>query len=434
MADNTSKKLRTQMMYQVFVRNYSKEGTFRAVMKDLDRIKSLGTDIIWLMPIHPIGQLQRKGNLGSPYAISDFRRVNPEFGTIEDFAELVGTVHDKGMKCIIDVVYNHTSPDSVLAKEHPEWFYHRADGSFGNRVGDWSDIIDLDYSNKELWDYQIETLKMWAEYVDGFRCDVAPMIPIKFWEKAREEVGKVRKDCIWLSESIEPGFIKYLRSCGLTAHSDCEIYRAFDMSYEYDCYNDLVSYLKGSASLKYYADSLNRQEYIYPENYIKLRFLENHDQPRARFYIPDIKKLRNMTAFTFFRKGTALIYNGQEKAVSHLPDLFDKDEVLWDSEENTDLSGFIRNLADIKKKDIFAEGAFEVRAVGESFLTAVYKYGRQKAAGIFSMKAESASVPVDMKDGIYTDLISGKKAEVFRGCIASYGEPIILISDGEADE
>ena len=150
MAVSTQKTLRNQVMYQVFVRNFSDEGTFAAVQSRLDEIKALGTDIIWFMPIHPIGRQARKGTLGSPYAISDYREVNPEFGSMSDFKSLVGAIHGKGMKCIIDVVYNHTSPDSVLSQKHPEWFYHRPDGSFGNRVGDWTDIIDLDYSNREL--------------------------------------------------------------------------------------------------------------------------------------------------------------------------------------------------------------------------------------------------------------------------------------------
>ena len=169
------------MMYQIFVRNFSEEGTFKAVIPQLDRIKALGTDIVWLMPIHPIGKAQRKGSLGSPYAISDYRAVNPEFGTVDDLRELTGEVHKRGMRLIIDVVYNHTSPDSVLSREHPELFFHKPDGSFGNRVGDWTDIIDLDYSNKDLWKYQADSLKMWAEIVDGFRCDVASLIPLVFW-------------------------------------------------------------------------------------------------------------------------------------------------------------------------------------------------------------------------------------------------------------
>ncbi len=184
MANDTKIDLRKQMIYSIFVRNYSPEGNFEGVRKDLDRIKDLGTDIIWLLPIQPSGKekRKRKGILGSPYAISDYRAINPEYGTMEDFKRLCDDVHAKGMKIIIDCVYNHTSPDSVQAKEHPDWFYHKKDGSFGNKVGDWSDVIDLDYSHKDLWKYQAETLVMWAKYVDGFRCDVAPMVPVDFWK------------------------------------------------------------------------------------------------------------------------------------------------------------------------------------------------------------------------------------------------------------
>ena len=122
MAVDTKKSLRNQVLYSIYVRNYSKEGTFAAVQADLDRIKALGTDIIWLLPIHPTGEKNRKGSLGSPYAIRDYRAVNPEFGTLDDFRHLVDAIHARGMKCIIDVVYNHTSPDSWLAENHPEWF------------------------------------------------------------------------------------------------------------------------------------------------------------------------------------------------------------------------------------------------------------------------------------------------------------------------
>ena len=425
MALDTSKDLRNKVMYQVFVRNFSEEGTFARVEEALPRIKSLGADIIWLMPVHPIGEKKRKGTLGSPYAISDYRSINPEFGTLDDFIRLTNAIHDTGMKCIIDVVYNHTSPDSVLSREHPEWFYHDKNGSFGNRVGDWSDIIDLDYNNKELWDYQIDTLKYWAKYVDGFRCDVAPLIPIEFWLKAREEVAKVRPDCIWLSESVEPGFILYMRSRGMTALSDSEIFGAFDISYEYDCYKSFCDFLK-EGSLEEYVKDINRQEYIYPDNYVKLRFLENHDVPRAAFLIPDEKILKNLTAFMFFQKGTALVYNGQEYGKSHLPGLFDKDTIEWDSGEMTDLSPLISKLAKIKRMSVFTDSTYEVRNVRDEFIVASHTHSDRKAVGVFAVKNVSGVVPVELNDGVYTDLISGKKTEIARGMLRSQGEPIIL--------
>ena len=426
MAKKTAKNLRNMTMYQVFVRNFSEDGSFNSVKEKLPEIRALGTDIIWLMPIHPIGKLQRKGTLGSPYAISDYRAVNPEFGTIEDFKSLVDEIHAQGMKCIIDVVYNHTSPDSVLSSLHPSWFYHKEDGSFGNRIGDWSDIIDLDYSNTDLWRYQIDTLKLWASIVDGFRCDVAPLIPLDFWLQARKEVEEVRPGCIWLSESVEPGFITYLRGRGMTALSDSEIYQAFDMCYDYDVYGEWRDYLSGKGSLARYAEAVNRQEYIYPDNYIKLRFLENHDQPRAAYLIPDDKARRSWTAFTCFQKGMTLIYAGQEYGIEHLPSLFDKDTVPFDSADK-DEREFLRTLADIKKQDVFTDSTYRVTAVSDSFLVAAHTGKSRQALGVFSVKGESAWVPVEFEDGVYTNLIDNSDVEVFRGGIRSCGEPIILI-------
>jgi glycosidase len=427
MANNTPKSLRNLMMYQVFVRNYSKEGTFKEVQRDLDRIKALGTDIVYLMPIHPIGVKNRKGTLGSPYAISDYRAVNPEFGTLEDFKSLVDSIHAKGMKCIIDVVYNHTSPDSVLSKEHPEWFYHKEDGSFGNRVGDWSDIIDLDYSNEGLWDYQIETLKYWAKIVDGFRCDVAPMVPVEFWDRARNEVATVCPECIWLAESIEYSFITHLRGRGIIAHSDAEVFHAFDVSYDYDIYPGLAGYCRGEQPLNAYLEGLNRQEVIYPENYVKLHFLENHDQTRAHFLIPNEKELRNFTAFMFFQKGLPFVYAGQEFGASHLPGLFDKDTISLEPEDGIDMSNLIKTLSDIKKDDIFSDGNYECMKMPNDTVSASISREDKKAVGVFALQGATSNVRVPLDDGSYTNLIDGKTVEVFRQSLQCCGEPIIIM-------
>ena len=430
MAVNTPKELRNMTMYQVFVRNFSEEGTFIKVQERLDEIKALGTDIIWLMPIHPIGTIKRKGSLGSPYAISDYRAVNPEFGTMEDFKALAEAIHARGMKCIIDVVYNHTSPDSVLSTEHPEWFYHKEDGSFGNRVGDWTDIIDLDYSNKELWDYQIETLKLWAETVDGFRCDVAPLIPLAFWLAARQAVEKVRPGCIWLSESVEPGFITYMRGRGITALSDGEIYQAFDLCYDYDVYGKFRDCLSGKGTLADYAEAVNRQEYIYPENYVKLRFLENHDQARAAFLLPDDAALLNWTAFCYFQKGLTLIYAGEEYGAEHTPSLFDKDTVdLSENDMSEVLTPFITKLAEIKRGAVFTDSVYTVKAQLERFLIAEHESKHGRALGIFAVKGDTGYVETDFPDGVYTDRISGEEVEVFRGGVQCFGAPMILIAE-----
>ena len=234
MAEHTDQNLLHQVMYSVFVRNHTKEGTFRALEGDLDRLKGLGADIIWLMPIHPIGSEGRKGTLGSPYAIQDYRGINPEYGTREDFIHLVDAIHARGMKCIIDVVYNHTSPDSVLAHTHPEYFLRDAEGRPTRKVADWWDVVDLDYSNRDLWNYQIDTLKQWAAIVDGFRCDVASSVPLDFWCEARRQVETVRLGCIWLAESVHGAYVLGMRRTGAACATDTELYRAFDMTYDYD--------------------------------------------------------------------------------------------------------------------------------------------------------------------------------------------------------
>ena len=423
MAWNTDRSLRNQVIYCVFVRNYSPEGTFEKVRQDLPRIRDLGTDILWFLPIHPIGAEKRKGILGSPYAIRDYRAVNPEYGTMEDFRALAEDTRRNGMKCVIDVVFNHTSPDSLLRREHPEWFYHRPDGSFGNRVGDWTDIIDLDYAHKALWDSQIETLKMWAEVVDGFRCDVAPMVPLDFWLKARKEVEEVRPGCLWLAESVDPGFIRALRAMGLAASSDGELYRAFDMTYDYDIYDRYRDACTGQGTLEAFAAALDGQEGIYPENYVKMRILENHDRLRAAALIPDDRALRNWTALAFFAKGIPLVYNGQEHACRTRPGLFDRDPIPWG--EGQDLSPLIRRLAMIRRDPLFAFGAFSVRAEGE-ILCAEHRRGRERLLGFFCVRGRGGAVPCGLPDGNYADLIGGGALRADQGLLPLGGEPVIL--------
>lgn len=311
MAKNTDQALKNCSIYSIYIRNHSAEGNFEAVEKDLERIRDLGTDIIWFLPIHPIGIKNRKGKLGCPYAIRNYREINPEYGTFEDFKRLVDKIHQWEMKCMIDVVYHHTSPDSWLVEHHPEFFY-RKNGKLGNKIGDWWDVVDLDYQNRELWDNQIETLKMWGSIVDGFRCDVASMVPIEFWKEARSKVDEVNADCFWLAESVHGHFIREVRERGFAAHSDSELYEVFDVCYDYDVQPYFDGYLNGKFCLQSYVDMLNLQEVIYPENYIKLRFLENHDNLRAKFRVPNEKQLRNWTAFLYFQKGSVLIYAGQE--------------------------------------------------------------------------------------------------------------------------
>ena len=414
--------LRNSTIYCVFVRNHG--GSFEAVREDVPRIRSLGADILWLLPIHPIGKEKRKGTLGSPYAISDYRAVNPEYGTMEDFVRLADAVHQNGMKLMIDVVYHHTSPDSVLAGKHPEWFYHKPDGSFGNHVGDWSDVIDLDFDQRPLWDELIDTLCQWAAIVDGFRCDVAPMVPVQFWKEARAAVEKVRPGCIWLAESVETEFVRYNRQQGVLCHSDAEMYEAFDICYDYDVYGDFLRYLKGEQPLDAYVSALLRQEGIYPADYVKLRYLENHDRPRAAFLIPDEKARKNWLAFMFLQKGTALIYDGQEFGPAHRPGLFDADPIALGGQ--APLADYIGHLASIKKELVPPEGAYDLKALPNDWISLSYAQGEKRLLGFFSLKGKDGLLPVSLPEGSCENLLDGKPVMVEEGLISSRGEPVLL--------
>lgn len=424
MAVDTDNRLQNQVIYSVYVRNHTPEGTFLSVIPDLDRIKALGTDIVWFMPIHPIGEKGKKGSLGCPYANRDYRTVNPEYGTMEDFKKLVGEIHARGMKCMIDVVYNHTSPDSVLYSEHPEYFYHDADGKPGNKIGDWSDVIDLDYNNRSLWDYQIESLCMWAEIVDGFRCDVASFVPLEFWEMARQAVKKVRPGCIWLAETVHLGFGCLARRRGIYSMLDYDAYSAFDIEYDYDVRKAFDDYLEGSSRLSHYLDLLNFQEGMYPANYNKLRALENHDQPRICSFVKDEKALVNYTAFLYFLKGTTLIYAGQEFENDNRPSLFEKEPI--DRASGRDLSGLMRRLYEIKQ-DFGSEDYFSASADDEHDIAVLERGGNgRRFIGVFSLRGESADVSVGVPYGRYKNLIDGSPVNIRYGKLRCSGEPVII--------
>lgn len=425
MAKNTDISLRNQVIYSVYVRCHTEQGTFRAMIEDLDRIRDLGTDIIWFMPIHPIGIKGKKGSLGCPYANRDYRTVNPEYGTIEDFQVLVDAIHERGMRCIIDVVYNHTSPDSTLVKEHPEFFYHKPDGAMGNHVGEWTDVVDLDYTCQELWDYQIESLKMWAGIVDGFRCDVASFVPVEFWIKAREACETVRPGCIWLAETVHSSFGLMARQSGLYSANDYEMFRAFDMEYDYDIREVFDRYLKGECRLSNYMDMMNFQECLYPENYIKLRCLENHDQPRICSFVKDKAALENYTAFLYFLKGTTLLYAGQEYCCDHLPSLFEKEVFVRDM--GKDISNWFTRLNRMKKELLSDQDVFVASADDDHDIAILERSDNQvKKIGIFSLQAKRADVAVNMPSGTYKNHLDGRNVCVVDGKVHCEGKPMVL--------
>jgi len=422
---NTKVSLRNLVIYQVFVRNHTIEGTFNALVQDLDRIQSLGVNMVYLLPIHPIGTKNRKGSLGSPYSIQDYRLINPELGTMDDFKNLIKEIHQRKMKVMIDEVLNHTSRDSRLLKEHPEWFYRDKNNEFANRVGEWWDVTDLSYADKGLWVELADTLKTYAEYgVDGFRMDVASMVPLEFWEYARKVVARVNKNVIWLSESVHGSFNKYIRDLGFSSSSESEIYQVFDMAYDYDAYPYFEAYLKGQRPFKDYLEAISRQEEIYPQNYVKMKNLENHDCPRIADLVQgNLDKVLNWTGFIFFQKGSVMLYAGEEFLSNIRPDLFEKSVF----NRQGDIQDFIRKLTKLKKDKVFASGIYNVHLPeidGVAYQT--FEDASVKMIGIFNVALNEGKIKIDLPDGKYRNLLTNRYVKVLHQEMKLKKSPVVL--------
>ncbi|MGM0496262.1 MAG: alpha-amylase family glycosyl hydrolase [Bacillota bacterium] len=422
----TNIKLRNLVFYQIYVRNFSKEGNFQAVIDDLDRIKALGVDVILLMPIHPIGELDRIGKLGSPYSIKTYNAIREELGTMQDFEKLIKAVHNKKMKIMMDIVYNHTAKDAYYHENHPEWYFKNENGQSCSKVNKWTDVYDFDFSSdKSLW---FELLNILVKYsrmdIDGFRCDTASMIPLDFWKMARKHIRKVNPKFIWLSESIRGKHLKQLRDIGLNCLSESELFQEFDIAQDLDVEPDQKAYLKGEGPLRHYLEGLRNQEQIYPKNYVKLHHIETYDSERiAKRLNNDLDKIKNWNAFMFFQKGAALIYAGQEYASDILPSLHDKD--LYNKPH--DLTAFFKKLTSLKSRSIFAKGIYDVhmRDIDE---VAYQTFENDKLIyhGIFNLGKVKGQLDVNIKDGRYRNYLDKKIIKVENGKIDLKSYPIII--------
>ena len=403
MAKDTPASFRNLVIYEIYVRNHGPNGTFADVEADLERIRALGVDVIWFMPIHPIGKLNKKGSLGCPYSIQDYRGVNPEYGTRQDFKRLIEKAHALGLKVMIDVVYNHTAHDSVLVKEHPEYFHQDAEGKPVTTVPDWSDVIDLKHPHPGLTEYLVETLKGWAEFgVDGFRCDVASLVPQEFWATARREVARVKPGVIWLAETVHAAFVGERRSKGLPGLSDSEIYESFDLTYDYDIWPIWQLAVQGKVTVRRYLEMLRYQDCIYPANFIKMRCTENHDQARIMRLAPGRNQALAWTGFAAFNHGAFLIYAGQESEAGHTPSLFDVDKVQWGSYA---LQSYLTRLAQLKKDPILMNGKFTL-LVSDPAIQAAWRHEDKGLYGIFNVSGKDGFVMVQLPDGTYVDVLN----------------------------
>ena len=400
-------------IYEVNVRQYTPEGTFKAFESHMPRLKELGVEILWFMPIHPIGEVNRKGALGSYYSVKDYYGVNPEFGTLDDFKSVVAQAHQLGMKVIIDMVANHTSHDAVLVKEHPDWYVH---DSLGNLVSpfDWTDVAKLDYTKPELRKYMIDMFKYWIKDIDidGFRCDVAAEVPVDFWNEARAELN-----------GIKPVFM-------LAEASNVELQKfAFDADYDWELHHTLNALAQGKKNVNDLEQYLLKKYATYPRNTIKINFITNHDENswNGTEFERMGDAVKAMAAFTFVIDGMPLIYTGQEVGFNRRLKFFDKDEVSW--KDSLNLFPFYKKLVELKKSTpVLAAGdrgadIFRIKSNADSAVFAFTRKNESQALfAIFNLSANQQIATLTGNDyaGTYTNVMTGEKF-VFQG-----GEEISL--------
>lgn len=324
-------RAKDMVLYEVNIRQYTPEGTFNAFASHLPRLEELGVDILWIMPVQPIGEKNRKGGLGSYYSISDYTAINPEFGTMEDFKSLVNEAHQRGMLVILDWVANHTAWD------HP-WMeingYHTKDslGQVISPVPDWSDVADLNYANMDMQDDMIRALRFWVTEagIDGYRCDVAGYVPMTFWNRAKDSLD-VDADVFMLAEWDEPKM-----------HDD-----AFHMTYGWGMHHEMNGVAKGEKNVDSLIAFVNNDLTKYPEDAFRMNFTTNHDENSwngtvfERFGEGHLAYA--VLAFTI--QGMPLIYSGQEAGLDKRLAFFEKDSIDWSDVKYQD---FYASLVDLK--------------------------------------------------------------------------------------
>ncbi|WP_445456772.1 alpha-amylase family glycosyl hydrolase [Flavobacterium sp. HNIBRBA15423] len=363
----TSEITENAIIYEANIRQYSPEGTFNAFTKDIPQLKELGVKIIWVMPIFPISQTKRKATggddskfasempkeeqskyLGSYYAISDFKKINPEFGTIEDFRKMVKTAHENGIYVILDWVPNHTGWDHIWIKEHPEFYTQNEKGEIvdptnpetGKSWG-WTDVADLNYDNQELRKTMTADMLHWIknENIDGFRCDVASNVPTDFWQQAISTLRK-EKNIFMLAEAWQPELLKD---------------NLFDMYYSWDGHHTMNDIAKGKKTVADWDTYMEKSVKQYEANDIAMNFVDNHDENSWNGTIKermgDASEI--MMALSYMTPGIPLIYSGDEYDLNHRLKFFEKDSIPKIKGKNWDI---FKTLGKLKEENIALNG------------------------------------------------------------------------------
>ncbi len=391
-------------IYEVNIRQFTPEGTFKAFETHLPRLKKMGVDILWLMPIHPIGVENRKGGLGSYYAISDYKAVNPEFGTLDEFKKLVKSAQVQGMKIIIDWVANHSSPDNVWVKQgHKDWYTLDSLGKLQPTIGtDWWDVADLNYDNKEMRKEMIASMKYWLTEanIDGFRCDVASWVPIDFWVEARKELDATKK-VFMLAEAEE-----------------LEMHQAFDMTYGWHLHHVMNEIAQGKKDVqeiyKYAKDNKH------PKSEYRMHFTSNHDE--NSWNGTEMERMgESRFAFAVFAatfEGMPLVYNGQETSLDRRLKFFEKDSIDW---IKMDLVPFYTKLLQLNRSNKAlwnGESGGEVKFISAADEKNVLVFTREKDGNkvlvMINMTGNDQKVKLNnaLLAGKYKELFSGKKAKM----------------------
>ena len=336
-ARKSAEWVRSAVVYEVNARNFSARGDFDGVTERLDEIARLGVTIVWLMPVHPIGERNRKGTYGSPYSVRDYYGIDPSFGTASDLKRLVGRAHTLGLRVIIDIVANHAAWDSVMMA-HPQCWSRDAAGAIVSPAPDWTDVAGLNYDNRALRDYMIEMLSHWIREfdLDGFRCDVAGMVPTDFWNEARVALDRVKPELFMLAEW----------------HSADLLTEAFDADYAWPFHKALNAVFMDGAPATRLRDVWREERAALPEGALELRFSDNHDEKRAIARFGERGALAS-AVLLFTLDGIPLLYNGQEvgdTAESAAPALFERVPIFWGNEiRRPEFRPFYRTLIALRR-------------------------------------------------------------------------------------
>ena len=395
------------VLYEMNIRQFTAEGTFRAASERLPFLRSIGIDAIWLMPIYPIGVEDRKGSLGSYYSISDYKGVNPEFGSEVDLRDFITKAHALGIKILFDWVANHTARDARWISERPLDWYERDSEGRAKVPWDWSDTAKLNYTNKEVWRGQIDAMRYWVEQfgIDGFRCDMAMLVPIEFWQEASAELHAIKSDIFMLAEAEEDNLFE----------------GAFNMSYQWNIHHIMCDIAKGVRRVWDMRNAMYAERQRYPREAMRLSFTSNHDEnswsgsEQSRFG----RALEVMMAMTFLMPSTMpLIYTGQEVGYDHSFAFFDRDPIPADMYKECYATELYRRLSDLKHSqralDAGERGGDVIEIENNAkdcMMTFVREVAGSRVVAIVNLSPYT--IHADFRTGIYAgkyrDAISGER-------------------------